>query len=206
MEKIAIIGGSGFQDYNNKKVFFIKRHGNNTPPHKITHKTNLQSIKKANIKNVIGICSVGSLKLKITPGTILLPDDYINLHNIDTIHHKKAIHIVPSLDHELRERIIKAARKLKIKTINHGVYYQTSGPRFETKAEIKMISSFADVVGMTMSNEATLAQEMGLNYASICIVDNYANGIVSILNTDTWRDVQKNNFPIIAKLLDGLLK
>jgi 5'-methylthioadenosine phosphorylase len=204
MEKIAIIGGSGFQDYKNTNVFFIKRHKNCTPPHKIDHKANLQKIKKAGITKIVGVCSVGSLKPRIVPGTLLLPDDYINLYNIDTIHHKIAVHIVPSLDHKLRELLIKSARKLKIKTINHGVYYQTRGPRFETKAEIKMISKFADVVGMTMSNEATLAQEMGLDYAAICIVDNYANGVIGALQTDTWRDAQKNNFPVIAKLINYL--
>jgi len=52
------------------------------------------------------------------------------------------------------------------------------GPRLETKAEVAMIAQFGDVVGMTMAHEATLCQELGLAYASICSVDNYAHGII----------------------------
>ena len=63
--------------------------------------------------------------------------------------------------------------------VDTGVYFQTKGPRFETKAEIRMMAQFADVVGMTMAQEASTAQEIGLEYASICSVDNYANGVSS---------------------------
>jgi 5'-methylthioadenosine phosphorylase len=59
-----------------------------------------------------------------------------------------------------------------------GVYWQTPGPRFETRAEIAMMSQFADLVGMTMASEAVVANELGLEYAAICSVDNYANGLV----------------------------
>ena len=48
---------------------------------------------------------------------------------------------------------------------------------FETKAEIAMMSRYVDLVGMTMGSEAVIAQELGLAYASICSVDNYAHGL-----------------------------
>ena len=70
-----------------------------------------------------------------------------------------------------------AARDCGINVVNGGVYWQTKGPRFETKAEIRMMSQFADLVGMTMASEAVIAQELGLSYASLCSVDNYANGL-----------------------------
>lgn len=204
MKKIAIIGGSGFKNYKNKNILFVIRHRNGIPPHKINHIANLKAIKKTGIKNIIGICSVGSLQKNILPGTFLVPNDYINLHNIQTIHHKKAVHIIPGLNEELRNSIIKSAKKLKINFLDKGIYYQTQGPRFETKAEIKMISHFADIVGMTMANEATLAQEMGLKYAALCTVDNFANGINNELLEKDWQDGQKNNFSTITKLLDDL--
>jgi 5'-methylthioadenosine phosphorylase len=52
------------------------------------------------------------------------------------------------------------------------------GPRLETKAEIRMMANYADIVGMTMANEAVIALEMGLPYASACSIDNYGNGLV----------------------------
>jgi len=57
-----------------------------------------------------------------------------------------------------------------------GTYVQTLGPRFETKAEVRYLAQLGDIVGMTGADEATLCKEAGLPYASICMVDNYANG------------------------------
>jgi 5'-methylthioadenosine phosphorylase len=58
-----------------------------------------------------------------------------------------------------------------------GVYVQTRGPRIETVAEVKALSAWADVVGMTVASEATLACELGMEFAALCTVDNYANGL-----------------------------
>lgn len=60
-----------------------------------------------------------------------------------------------------------------------GVYWQTSGPRFETAAEIKLIAAHADLVGMTLASECIVAAELGLRYAAVCVVDNLANGIAA---------------------------
>jgi 5'-methylthioadenosine phosphorylase len=57
------------------------------------------------------------------------------------------------------------------------VYWQTTGPRFETAAEVRMIAAFADVVGMTIGSECVASRELGLAYAAVCVVDNLANGV-----------------------------
>jgi len=69
-----------------------------------------------------------------------------------------------------------------------------------------MIKNYADVVGMTMANEATLAKELGLKYASICSVDNYANGITE--EQVTFEDIkmaQEKNKEKIERLLNKLM-
>ena len=58
-----------------------------------------------------------------------------------------------------------------------GTYWQAIGPRFETPAEIRMIAAHAEVIGMTLASECVAATELGLAFASICTVDNLANGI-----------------------------
>lgn len=207
MQKIAIIGGSGFKQFKRKGIFFLQRHGKNTPPHKINHKKNILKIKKKKIKNIIGINSVGSLKKYIKPGSIVIPHDYINLKDIQTYYDIKVKHITPSLDDNLRKKIIDAAKKAKIKTINKAIYIQTIGPRLETKAEINFIKNFADIVGMTMANEATLAKELGLNYASICSVDNYAHGISK--EKLSFKRIEKNqnkNREKIIRLLNEIIE
>ena len=164
-----------------KNAIFLPRHGpnHNIPPHKINHNANMLALKDMGVEYIIGACSAGSLKKSIKPGTLVIPDDYINLYNQATIFNDSIVHITPELNEELRQIIIKTAAELEYKTINSGVYVQTTGPRLETKAEIKMLSKFADIVGMTMGQEASIAQELGIKYASLCSVDNYANGISS---------------------------
>ena len=58
-----------------------------------------------------------------------------------------------------------------------GIYWESVGPRFETRAEIRLIAGHADVIGMTIASECVIAGELELPYAAVCIVDNLANGI-----------------------------
>lgn len=162
------------------KVTFIPRHGfqSKIPPHKINYHANILAFKEKGITKIAGVNSVGSLKQEISPLSILIPHDYISPWNIVTYHDDKIVHIIPSLDEELRQSLLSFAQKFGLEVVGKGVYIQTLGPRLETKAEIHMLKSYGDVVGMTMANEATLAKELGLGYASICSVDNYAHGIV----------------------------
>jgi 5'-methylthioadenosine phosphorylase len=84
---------------------------------------------------------------------------------------------VPALNAEVRRKWLEAARECAVEVIDGGIYWQTAGPRLETRAEIAMMSQFADLVGMTMASEAIIAQELELPYASLCSVDNYAHGL-----------------------------
>lgn len=77
------------------------------------------------------------------------------------------------------------------------VYVQTRGPRFETRAEIRQIKQFGDVVGMTAGDEATMACELGIPYVMLCIVDNLAHGIGktddSIASMENFKQAQRVN-------------
>jgi 5'-methylthioadenosine phosphorylase len=163
-------------------VAFIPRHGMDSkgsiPPHMINHQANLKALQDIGVKEIIGVNSTGSLKKEAKPGMIIIPDDYISIYETPTIFHNSAVHTIPSLDEEIRERLTLAAEGLGISVIKNGVYWQTTGPRLETKAEIRMMSQFADIVGMTMASEATIAAELGLSYTAICSIDNYGHGLV----------------------------
>ena len=160
-------------------ILFLPRHGikSKVPPHMINHQANFSILKEKGVTKVIGMNSVGSLRNDIPPPSILIPHDYINFWDIATFHDDRIVHTVPGLDEELRGILLTKAKEYNLEIVNRGIYIQTTGPRLETKAEISMIKNFGDVVGMTMANEATLAKEIGLAYASICSVDNYAHGI-----------------------------
>ncbi len=162
-------------------IAFISRHGNDpinyTLPHSINHRANLKALQDIGATEIIGINSTGSLKRRIMPGTIVIPNDFIMMVPYNSIYDNKEAHITPGFDAAVRQRCLDAARSCGVDAMDGGVYWQAKGPRLETKAEIAMMSQFADIVGMTMANEAIIAKELGLPYASICSVDNYAHGI-----------------------------
>jgi 5'-methylthioadenosine phosphorylase len=163
-------------------MVFIIRHGNDPAeyilPHKINHHANLQALKDLGVTEVIGINSTGSLKKNLRPGMIVIPDDFITLTATPTIHQNKAVHITPAFNETVRQHLIIAAKNCHLDVVEQGTYWQVTGPRLETRAEIRMMANFADIVGMTMANEAVIALEMGLPYASACSIDNFGNGLV----------------------------
>jgi len=166
------------------RLVLIPRHGKDPRwhilPHRINHAANLMALKGLGVDEVIGINSTGSLKEELKPGAIIVPDDYILLYGGTTIFDSsdlKPVHITPVLHDGVRQKAIEAARRSGIDIVDGGVYWQTRGPRLETRAEISLMSRFADIVGMTMAGEAIIAQELDIPYASICSVDNFAHGI-----------------------------
>jgi 5'-methylthioadenosine phosphorylase len=197
--------------FASEMVAFIPRHGvdakQGIPPHRINHRANLAALQGMGVEEVIGINSTGSLKRDVEPGMIVIPDDYISLSVLPTIFNDKAVHITPALNQELRQTLIRTSEKLGVAVKGNGVYWQTSGPRLETKAEIRLMSQFADIVGMTMASEATIAEELGLSYAAICSVDNYGHGLVQEpLAAEKIAQGARRNIRTILKIIDSYMR
>lgn len=185
--------------YQIKNFIFLPRHGlkENIPPHKINYQANIFALKKLGAKFIFSFSSVGSLKKEIKPGNFLVPSDYIDFNPL-TFFEKKAKFITPELSEKLRKIFIEILKKLKMKFKDKGIYFQSKGPRLETKAEINLIKNFADIVGMTMAKEATLANELDLEYASLCSIDNYAHGISEKILSQ--KEIEKNQSKMVSKI------
>jgi 5'-methylthioadenosine phosphorylase len=193
------------------KAALILRHGNDPKnhilPHLINYRANLKALKDLGLSEIVGINSTGSLKKDLAPGMIIVPDDFITLTSTPSIYENKAIHIAPSLSEKVRGKIIKAALINNLDIVQKGTYWQTQGPRLETKAEIKMMANFADIVGMTMANEAVIAQEMEIPYASACSIDNFGNGLLDEpLNVEEIVEGTRKNADLMIKILKSYLK
>ncbi|MCX5848033.1 MAG: MTAP family purine nucleoside phosphorylase [Deltaproteobacteria bacterium] len=193
------------------KTALILRHGNKPNnhilPHLINHCANLKALKDIGVTEIVGINSTGSLKKNLSPGMIVVPDDFITLTATPTIHQNKAVHITPSLNEKVRQKIIKAALNSDLKVIKQGTYWQTQGPRLETKAEIKMMANFADIVGMTMANEAAIALELEIPYACACSIDNFGNGLLDEpLSMEEILEGTRKNADLMIQLLHSYLK
>jgi len=167
--------------FRSAAIVFVARHGTDPRrhilPHRINHQANLAAMKKLGVREILGAYSTGALKRRLKPGMLVVPDDYIMPAGGPTIVREKSVHIVPVLSAEVRRKWLEAARGCDLDCVDGGIYWQTAGPRFETRAEIAMIAQFADLVGMTMASEAVIAQELEIPFAPLCSVDNYAHGL-----------------------------
>jgi 5'-methylthioadenosine phosphorylase len=147
-------------------------------PHLIDHAANLRLLVEQGCDRVLAIGSVGSLRPEISVGALVFPDDFIALQVVVTTFDDARGHAMPGFDREWRAEALAAWQGANAGPVHDGgVYWQTSGPRFETPAEIRLIAAHAHVIGMTLAAECVLAGELGLRYAAVCMVDNMANGI-----------------------------
>ncbi len=80
-------------------------------------------------------------------GTLLIPDDFFNLWTQITFFEDARAHIVPAFNETLRKDIISKLQTANIPCVTTGTYVQTTGPRFETKSEVRFLGTVADVVG-----------------------------------------------------------
>lgn len=187
-----------------KEIAFVLRHGegHRYPPHRVNYRANIHALAGLGIDRIVGTSSVGSLRREIEPADFVVPSDFVSFWNIPTFHDEEAVHITPVLDAEMRKGLVNCIKDLGYVVHDGGVYVQTTGPRLETKAEILVLQRFGDIVGMTMSPEATLALERNISYASVCCVDNYCHGVVDEeLSYDLILEQQRRNSEKLSKIL-----
>lgn len=192
------------------KAAFLPRHGipHHIPPHKINYRANIWGFKKLGIRKVISINAVGGIKEGLKPGVIVIPDQVFDMtHGRENTFFDKdeVVHIdlTEPFCKGLRELLFCAAENIGIPLVRSGTYACTNGPRLETGAEIRYFSTIgADIVGMTVMPEASLAREAEICYASISVVTNYAAGISkSKLTTEEVIDTMRSSIQKIGLLL-----
>jgi 5'-deoxy-5'-methylthioadenosine phosphorylase len=167
-------------------VAFLARHGygHSIPPHEVNYRANIWALKERGAVGIISVASVGSIRADLKPGDVVIPHQIIDYTwgRKSTYHEGqdcKVAHIdfTDPYDAGLRQQLIAAAQRAGICVSESSVYAATQGPRLETAAEINRFErDGADVVGMTGMPEAALARELGVPYAAISVVANYAAG------------------------------
>ena len=237
---IGIIGGSGVEEISeladatetkvieteygsvevsllsigDKTVAFLPRHsaGHTCPPHKINFKANIMALKEIGVNQIMATNAVGSLDLDIGPGSVVLPDDFLDftVNRDRTFYDNEVIHIdmTEPFCNRLREAILANSRCIDGNVVDGGTIVCTEGPRFETPAEIKMFSILGGtIVGMTTLPEAVLAREKEMCYASIAVVSNYSTSISPTkLNTEEVYAIMAQKKEELIKLLFNTIK
>jgi purine nucleoside phosphorylase len=183
MGRLAVIAGSSFREAGliDGDWETLQRQGEADAyvlPHGIDHGANLRALSAAGCDRALAIGSVGGLRPELGPGTLLCPDDFIALDAapIAPLAGPEA-HRVPGFDPGWRHEVLAVLSDAGAVVRDGGVYWQTTGPRLETPAEVRLIAQHADVVGMTVASECSAAGMFGIRYAALCVVDNLANGV-----------------------------
>ncbi len=198
------------------KILFLPRHGDPhaIPPHKVNYRANIQALKDAGVNRIISINAVGGITEQMGPCVIVLPDQIIDYTwgrehtyssgDTDSVNH---IDFTEPYSDSLRKLVVQAAASISQPLISRATYGATQGPRLETTAEIRrMEQDGCDIVGMTGMPEAALAKELGMDYASISLVVNWAAGKS---NEEITMEIIQKNLDIgmskIKKLLEQIV-
>lgn len=213
MSKLAIIGGTGLAHLSdlkvvnkqmvntpygpasaplitgelcNESVIFIARHGHGhtIPPHKINYQANIWALKSLGVEQVIAVAAVGGITEKMSPKTIVIPDQLIDYtygreHTFfsDDFNPDRHVDFTHPYNKRLRSAMISVSNETAFTIIDGGTYGATQGPRLETAAEInKLERDGCDIVGMTGMPEAVLCRELDMEYATCAVVANWGAG------------------------------
>ena len=179
-------GALAFGRVCDEPVVFLARHGygHTIPPHLVNYRANIWALKEAKATGIVSVASVGGIRADLCPGSLVVPDQIIDYTwgRKSSFHEgtdEPVVHIdfTEPYDAAVRRRILAAGAAAGEKVFDGAVYAATQGPRLETAAEINRLArDGADVVGMTGMPEAALARELGIPYAAINVVANYAAG------------------------------
>jgi 5'-methylthioinosine phosphorylase len=199
------------------RVAFLARHGegHSLPPHKVNYRANLQRLKDIGAQRVLAINAVGGITDHYGPRVIGCPDQIIDYTwgRVSTLCEEpgtEVLHVdfTEPYTASLRAAVLAAARRTGIAMVDGGCYGATQGPRLETRAEIvRMRRDGCDLVGMTGMPEAGLARELGLDYACLALVANWAAGCgdaTEITLDEVLANVEAATAPLPA-LLETLL-
>jgi len=212
---IAIIGGSGLENPNilkhaesvnlatpygthsditvgeihGKQVVILSRHGKNhsIPPSQVNNRANITALKDLACEKIIASTAVGSLREKIKPGDIVLPDQFIDFtrHRPVTffesfpVGEMKHCPMADPFDEPTRHQLLELANALNLKAHPKACILTIEGPRFSTRAESHMFRNWgADLINMSTAPEVILANESGIPYTAVAMSTDY----------DSWRD------------------
>jgi len=198
------------------RLFFLQRHGSPKaiPPHLINYRANLWALKSLGVTDVVAINAVGGISEAMRPGRLVIPDQIVDYtwgreHTVDTGDEGSLMHIDFSqpYDSELREAVVAIARAADIPCEGAATQAVTQGPRLESAAEVKRLAGDGcDVVGMTGMPEASLARELGLAYACLCMVVNPAAGLGDLpISLEMMREILQREAIVVRQLLQQLL-
>ncbi len=165
------------------KVAFLPRHGrgHKLTPSELPFRANIYAMKLLGIEYILSVSAVGSLQEKYAPTDFVIPDQFFDrtfgrvmestFFGEGIVGHITFAHPVCS---ELGDILEASCNEVGVKTHRGGTYICMEGPAFSTRAESNVYRQWGmDIIGMTNLQEAKLAREAEIAYATLALVTDY---------------------------------
>jgi 5'-methylthioadenosine phosphorylase len=164
-----------------RKVAFLARHGrgHRLLPSELNFRANIHAMKQLGVERILSVSAVGSLKEEHKPTDFVVPDQFIDrtIHRESTFFGDGIVGHVAFGDPvcgTVAKVIAGACAEQGVVGKAGGTYVCMEGPQFSTRAESNLYRSWgADVIGMTNLQEAKLAREAEICYATMAMVTDY---------------------------------
>jgi 5'-methylthioinosine phosphorylase len=199
------------------RLLFLPRHGNphRFPPHSVNYRANLWALREAGAKQVLAVSAVGGIGDRYSPGALVAPDQLIDYtwgreHTYSDSAEATLVHVDFTWPYTgpLRSAVLKAASSAGVYLVDGGCIGVFQGPRLESAAEVERARrDGCHMMGMTALPEAALARELGLDYAGLAVVANFAAGITGApLSEDDIAATLRQPMQQVRKLLHELAR
>jgi 5'-methylthioadenosine phosphorylase len=194
------------------RVLFLARHGpgHTIPPHRVNYRANIDALRTLGADAILTGSSVGSLREELAPGTFVLPNQFVDWtkQRPTTFYDGGRVFHVSLADPfcpDLLAAAVDAGREANTPFVEGKTYVCVEGPRFSTRAESAYFRSFADIIGMTLVPEVTLARERGMCYACLAMVTDYDVWADRPVQASEIVEVMRRNADRMGKLLTQLI-
>ena len=173
-------------ELDGRPVAFLARHGrgHRISPSELNFRANIYGLKKLGVEFILSASAVGSLKEEHKPTDFVIPDQFIDrtFARQGTFFGEGVVAHVGFGDPVCKvtaKAFADACEQVGVVGKPGGTYVCMEGPQFSTRAESNLYRSWgADVIGMTNLQEAKLAREAEMSYATLAMVTDY----------DCWRE------------------
>lgn len=164
------------------QILFLARHGSGHRllPHEINYRANVFALKAAGATMMLGFSAVGSLRMEIKPGDLVMPEQYIDWTKADRLRTffggGVAAHVSTAkpVSANLVQAVVDAGDRINERVARGATYICVPGPRLGTQAESQWLRQMGgDLVGMTNVPEVFLAREAQMAYATLGMVTDY---------------------------------
>jgi len=201
------------------RMVFLPRHGrgHRLTPSEINYRANVWGLKQLGVTRVLSVSAVGSMREDVAPGDFVVIDQFFDRtrHRPDTFFGDGVVaHVMfadPVCAH-VREALLGSGNELGLRMHDGGTYLNMEGPQFSTRAESKIYRGWGvDVIGMTNLQEARLAREAELCYATVAMATDYdcwheshddvtVEAVLAIMhqNVDNARNLIRSAVPLLA--------